>query len=164
MVCPKHFVAVVICFLLLPGSETRAQSTCRTSLSHLNSRIPSFTVSELQQVRAAVLGQDLVEAMRSMRRHGLSPEAAVRASLDQAREMDRAAREALQTAGAVDAFGTTDDEFLDRLKAGTLQTSNCTGIRNTAICSAIINRLGAVANRAVAAEMQCHIRAGTWPQ
>jgi hypothetical protein len=143
-------------------AQDKKNGNCHTDLSYLSSRIPSFSQSALEDVRRAILSENLINTMRTARQQGYSAESAIQASLEQARAYDDTVRQALRTAAATDGFGATDDEFLDSLKRGTLKVSTCDGIRNAALCDAINNKLGAIASRATAADMQCHSRAGTW--
>jgi hypothetical protein len=144
------------------GSGASIGGSCHSDLSYLSSRMPSFSQSLLENIRVQILNTKLSDTMRAASQQGYSPESAINSSLEQARAYDETVRQALSTAAATDGFGTTDDEFLDSLKRGTLSVSTCEGIRNAALCDAINNKLGAVASRALAADMQCHLRAGTW--
>lgn len=102
-------------------------------------------------------------AMRNAKQQGISPNVAVDVTLKQAKEYDTQIRKALGGAMDVDSLGTTDDQFLERLQNGTLSVKRCDeGIRSSTLCIAIVNKMAAVVMRAIAAEMQCHIRAGSW--
>ncbi|CAG9187043.1 hypothetical protein [Cupriavidus pinatubonensis] len=145
------------------GAGGKGKGNCSINTAFLAPKIPTFNSSDLKSIRDMAVSTDIVDAMRQANGQGYTPQAAVKAALDQARAFDTATKEALQTASAVDAFGTTDEEFLNRLRNGSLNLNKCDGIRNSALCSAGATKIGAIFNRAVAAEMQCHIRAGTWP-
>lgn len=144
------------------GGQATARGSCRTNLSYLASRVPRFSPSELQELRTQALATNVEDAMRMSGKQGFTPESAIKASLDQARQNDSTAREALGTAASTDILGATDDEFIERINRGALKVSSCNGIRNAAICAAIATKIGAITNRALAAEMECHLRAGTW--
>lgn len=146
------------------AQATSASGRCRSNMQYLAGRIPVTGNAQVDSIRSQVLATDVMEVMRSASTQGYSPNAAVQATLDQAREFDRTTAEALSAAAATDAFGTTDDQFLDKLKSGKISIKQCDGIRNNSLCAAAITKIGAIVNRAVAAEMQCHIRANTWPR
>ncbi len=146
-----------------PRRETNGMASgCRTNTSYLGARIPNFRVSELQEQRRNALSENIMLAMQRAKQQGYAPNQAVTAALQQAREFDKTAKEALRTAASVDAIGTTDEEFLAKLNNRSLDVPNCDNMRNSALCVAIVNKIAAITTRAVAAEMQCHIRAGTW--
>jgi len=145
-------------------SGAGTKGNCRANTAFLETRIPRINNAEFNNLRDAAVSTDIVDAMRQANGQGYTPQSAVQALLAQARENDARTAEALKTASAVDALGTTDDEFLNRIRTGTINLSTCDGLRNAALCAAAMMKLGAITNRAVAAEMQCHIRAGTWPK
>ena len=114
-------------------------------------------------MRQKAVSEDIMLAMRNARQQGYSPNDAVDAALKQAKEYDVQIRKALAGAMDVDSLGTTDEQFLQRLNNGTLSVRDCDeGIRSSTLCIAIVNKMAAVVMRAVAAETQCHIRAGTF--
>jgi len=141
-----------------PGAAQPVQG-CRPNLSFLASRIPSFTAAELRAGRQAILAENVQSAMAKAKAQGFSAQGTIKAALDQAREFDRVSRQAAECAADVDAFGATDDDFLSAMRQGRAPGS-CTGIRNSCLCAGILNRMSAVAVRALAAEMQCYARSG----
>lgn len=146
------------------GSSSRNASACRKTTAFLSSRLLPLGPPELEKYRQTLLTEDIINAMRNATRQGFSPEATVSVALKQAAEFDRSTKDALATAADTDGFGTTDDDFLSRLKSGSLRVARCEGIRNNALCAAITYKMSALMWRAMAAEMQCHIRAGSWPK
>ena len=145
------------------NSSVVAQEGCHENLNYLSSRLPKVGNAEVQGIRKQILETNIMQVMADASSHGYAPDEAVSATLAQAREFDNSTEQALISASAVDSFGETDDEFLVKLKTGQLNIDECSGIRNSSLCSAAITKIGAIANRAIAAELQCHIRAGTWP-
>lgn len=139
-----------------PRQAAPAQS-CRPTLAFLDSRLPRFSASEINGIRQQILQQSVTGAIALAKQQGHSMESATKAALAQAREHDRVSRESAQCAADVDAMGASDDEFLTAMRNGSAPAV-CTGIRNACICSGVINRLAAVATRALAAEMQCFAR------
>jgi hypothetical protein len=152
-------LAVAVVCITLPA----AAQSCRTSTAFLDNRLPQWSDPSLKEMRRKAVSEDIVLAMRNAKQQGFSPESAVDVTLKQAKDYDVQIRKALGGAMDVDALGTTDDQFLERLQNGTLSVNRCDeGIRSANLCIAIVNKMAAVVMRAVAAEMQCHIRAGNW--
>ena len=145
----------------LPSPQQNSNE-CRTSLGFLGSRIPTLTAAELQTQRSNVLAESVTGAMAKAKQQGFTADSAMKATLAQAREFDRVSRESAQCAADVDAMGATDEQFLAWMRQGQAPSNCRAGIRAACICAGIINRIAAVGTRALAAEMQCHIRAGTW--
>lgn len=145
------------------GTAPAAAQQCRNNTAFLDARLPQWSDPSLRDMRQKAISEDIVLAMRNARAQGFSPNDAVDTTLKQAREYDVQIRKALGGAMDVDALGATDEQFLERLNNGTLQVRRCDeGIRSSNLCIAIVNKMAAVVMRSVAAEMQCHIRAGTW--
>lgn len=67
------------------GVEPTRSGNCRTTLAHLDSRLPRYRDGELEHLRQAVLRTDLQQALQAARAQGLTPSAAAKAALDQAR-------------------------------------------------------------------------------
>ncbi|WP_141218197.1 hypothetical protein [Bordetella genomosp. 11] len=146
------------------ASTTRSYNgTCQVTTVFLANRIPEVNNTQIRQIRDIAVNTNIVDGMHEANRQGYTPEAAIKASLAQAKEFDATTAQALQSASAVDAFGTTDEEFLAVLKNGKLSLEDCGAIRNASLCAAAATKIGAIFNRAVAGEMMCHLRAGTWP-
>lgn len=138
-----------------------AAAECRATLGFLTPRLPNFPATELNSMRSAIVGQSVVSAISGAKAQGYSQENAIKAVLAQAKEFDRVSRESAQCAADVDAMGASDDDFLAAMRQGRAP-SNCGGIRNACLCAGIVNRISAVAARALAAEMQCFARSGKW--
>jgi hypothetical protein len=140
-----------------------AGGSCPTTLAHLESRIPQFRVSTLQTVRSELFRIDVVDEMGKFKARGLSADAAIDETLQNARTYETEMKKAGSCAAAFDAYGSSDEAFLNGIRSGELASlSSCDGIRNACLCMGMTLRLGAVAMRAAAAVMQCHARAGRW--
>lgn len=157
-----HATLVAIVLAATFSSSAIAQS-CRTTTAFLDSKLPHWSDPSLQDMRQKAISEDIMLAMRNAKQQGFSPNDAVDVTLKQAKEYDIQIRKALGGAMDVDSLGTTDEQFLERLQNGTLSVKRCDeGIRSSNLCIAIVNKMAAVVMRAIGAEMQCHIRAGSW--
>lgn len=143
------------------ADERTTQTECRQTLGFLAQRLPSFSLAELTTVRSAIIAQDVTQAIAGAKSQGYTAENAIKAAMAQAREFDRVSRESSQCAADVDALGASDEDFLAAMRQGKAP-ANCGGIRNACLCAGIVNRLGALGTRALAAEMQCFARSGKW--
>lgn len=150
---------LVACTLLVAASTHVNGAPCRPTMSFLEARIPSFSAPELQQMRQAILAENVKVTMSKAKAQGFTIQGAIKATLDQAKEFDRVSRQAAQCAADVDALGATDDSFLASMKQGKAPRT-CSGIRNSCLCAGVLNRMSAVGARALAAEMQCFARSG----
>jgi len=146
------------------AGESAPAGTCHRTMAFLADRFPPFTQSEPEKVRKTLLAFDLDGPMRAARASGDSPESMVQKVFAQAQEYDKSTTEALSTAASVDALGTTDEQFMRKLKDGSLALGDCEAIRSSALCMAAIYKMSAVFYRSVGAEMQCHIMNGSWPK
>lgn len=136
---------------------------CHTSLAYLDQRLPHFNVPMLQAVRQEIIRTDIRDTIRKAKEQGYTAESAVDASNAAARSMEDQVRTGSQCAAAVDAMGTTDEAFLQNIKRGELASiASCEGIRAGCLCAGLAARMGALASRAVAANMQCLARSGQW--
>lgn len=140
-------------------SDTLNGAPCRPTMTFLEARIPNFSAPELQQMRQAILAENVKVTMSKAKAQGFTIQGAIKATLDQAKEFDRVSRQAAQCAADVDALGATDDSFLASMQQGKAPRA-CSGIRNSCLCAGVINRMSAVGARALAAEMQCFARRG----
>lgn len=143
-------------------SKYKPGTGCEKNLSYLSSRLKKFSPAMINQVREAILATDMIVMMSTINQQGLSPQVAIQQSLQQADAFDKTAAEALSTAEQVDAFGASDAEFEKAIKSGKLSVTNCSGIRDSALCTAIINKYGAIASRAAAANLMCFKRTDQW--
>lgn len=137
-----------------------ANGGCQESLGYLSGRLPAFPPAEIANARAAILGTRMSEVMQSVKTSGETMDSAIAKSLMQAKEFDNTAREALSTASQVNAFGIEDEEFERDIKSGKLKLNSCGGIHDAALCAAVANKYGAIASRAVAANLMCYKRTG----
>jgi len=146
------------------ANATPVSSSCNGNLRHLATRIPNFTDSDISKLRTMLLETDIHQTISAAKQQGYGPNQAVDASLQQARENDRVAKQGAECASDVDAWGTTDEAFYQSISAGKIDRNiNCQGsIRNMCLCAAIINRMNAAGSRAIAAEMQCYIKNNRW--
>lgn len=135
---------------------------CHASLAYLGARIPRFRAPMLQQVRTAIVEQDVRTAIQGAKSQGFTADSAVEASNASARSMDEQAKVAGQCAAEFDAAGSTEEEFLAAIKDGRLDPASCDGMRNSCLCGAVAAKLGALASRSLAAAMQCHAMRGQW--
>jgi hypothetical protein len=144
------------------ASKYKPGSGCEKNLSYLSSRLKKFSPDMINHIRDLILATDMIAMMSTINQQGLSPQVAIQQSLQQADANDQTAAEALSTVGQVDAYGTTDAEFEKAIKSGKLSVTSCSGIHDSALCTAIINKYGAIASRAVAANLMCFKRTNQW--
>ncbi|WCM51175.1 hypothetical protein OH720_30300 [Pseudomonas sp. WJP1] len=145
------------------GTKYKPGTGCERNLSYLSSRLKKFSPAMINQIREAILATDMIGMMSTINQQGLSPQVAINQSLQQADAFDQTAAEALSTVEQVDAYGTTDEEFEMAIKSGKLSVTSCSGIHDSALCTAIVNKYGAIASRAVAANLMCFKRTNQWP-
>lgn len=148
--------------IISPRSKYLPGGTCQYDLSYLSSSLPRTKAQQTDSIRNQILNSSITNMMRKINQSGTAPREAVKQSLDQARSHEQTAREALAIASMVDAFGSTDEEFQRSINNGTTNVTSCEGVRNSSLCAAIMNKYGAIASRAVAANLNCHYRNGSW--
>lgn len=139
-----------------------AGAQCQRDLGFLAALLPAYGLLEIDEARSAVLLTDLDTTMGAALAQGYSAESAIEASLQQAIAYDESAEDALQTASQADGSASSVGDF--RQSLDTLVLPNCETLRNSSLCAAITFRMGAVASRATADQMRCHVRAGTFPR
>lgn len=145
------------------GGTNSGSEACPNNLSGLRSRIPSFSNPQIQEIRDKILNSNVRQMIQAAKRQGFTTgEMAAEASMRQAEQHELTARQAAATASAVDALGHTDEEFFASISSGRLNPQTCDGIRNKALCAAVMARMGAVGSRATAAAMTCHAQMGTY--
>ncbi len=135
---------------------------CHTTAAFLSDSIPPFTQPMLEEIRTKMLAADLRDEMSKAKARGETPQQMVENLFQQGRAYDKSAAEAASTAAAVDAMGTTDQEFMAKLKNHSLELGDCGAIRSSSLCSAALFKMSAVFYRAMGAEIDCHVRHGTW--
>lgn len=145
-------------------SSGSVNAQCRTTTAFLDSKLPHWTDPSLRDMRKKAISEDIMVAMRKVNQDRIPPNIAVDVTLEQAKKYDDSIKKDLKTVMDVDSLGTTDEQFLERLQNGPLDVKSCDGLRNGYLCIAIVNKMAAVVMRSIAAEMQCHIRAGSWPK
>ncbi|UVJ45559.1 hypothetical protein NVV94_08380 [Pseudomonas sp. LS1212] len=144
-------------------SKYKPGSGCEKNLSYLSTRLKKFSPDMINKVRDSILATDMIAMMSTINQQGLSPQVAIQQSLQQADAFDQSASEALSTVQQVDAFGTTDAEFEKAINSGKVSVTHCSGIHDSALCAAIVNKYGAIASRASAANLMCFKRTNQWP-
>jgi hypothetical protein len=149
------------------SAAATSQSTdgqCLTDTSSLNGKLKRTGVPMIDEVRDQVVAVDIVSAMRKATESGITHNAAIQATIDQVKEFEKSAEDALRTAAQVDAPGRSDEEFLAYLERRQIVPKDCEGMRQASFCIAIASKMGSLANRLVADAMTCHDLKGTWPQ
>lgn len=147
-----------------PAADSN-RSSCHSNLRHLADRIPYFSDPNISQIRSMLIETDIRQTIGSAKQQGFSGPSAVQASLQQARENERVAREGAQCAADVDSWGSTDEAFYQAISSGRINKNiacNSSSIRASCLCAAIVNKIAAAGARAIAGEMQCYIRNGQW--
>jgi hypothetical protein len=144
------------------GDSASGGEACHMTGAFLSDRFPPFSQPTVEKVRTTMLASSLEEPMREANEKGISPEQTVQSFFDQATANDASAAQALKAAASVDAMGATDEEFMAKLKDNSLQLGDCQDIRSSSLCAAASYKMSAVFYRAMAAELDCHIRHGTW--
>lgn len=137
---------------------------CEKNLAYLSNRLPLRSPPEIGNIRDEIVKSDLHSIMLAINKEGVSPDKAIEQNLLQAAEYDRTTQDALKTAAQTDGMGITQAQFSNQITSGTLQVNSCDGVRNAALCAAIINSYGAIASRAVAANLMCYKRTNQWPK
>ena len=140
------------------------EGNCRMDLQFLASKLPVFTDSSVAQIRNQVVQTDVREAINAAKAQGFNASTAVDASLTQARENDRVARQGAECAADVSSWGGSDEAFYQAIASGRIDRSiNCqSSITNSCLCAGLINKMAAAGSRAVAASMQCLAKNGQW--
>lgn len=148
-------LVLLMAIVLASMFVSAADFSCQETTTFLDPRFPHFSDAGLENVRQMAVSMNILDTMRRACTQGKGAASAIQASLDQARQNDNAAHSAVTTASMTDDLGTTDEDFLQKLKSNALTTPNCEGVHNAALCAAISNKITAVALRAMAAEMRC---------
>lgn len=148
------------------GSKRVVQSagSCNSNLRYLSGRIPDFSDQEISNLRKMLLETDIRQIIGAAKQQGYGPSQAVDAALQQAKENDRVARQGAECASDVDAWGTSDEAFYQRISSGRISRNiNCrSSIKNSCLCAGIVNKMTAAGSRAIAAEIQCFAKNGQW--
>lgn len=144
-----------------PGAE---EGTCRMSLQFMSAKLPAFSDGSIAQIRNLIVQTDVREAVSAAKAQGFNASSAVEASLKQAQEHDRVARQGAECAADVSSWGGADEDFYQAIKSGRIHRGiNCqSSIQNSCLCAGIINKMAAAGARAVAASMQCLAKNGQW--
>ncbi|OAJ58728.1 hypothetical protein A6V36_29655 [Paraburkholderia ginsengiterrae] len=161
---PARITGIRICFVcLMAVSGQVLAGGCHENLSYLRARFPSFTDPSLQQVEQAIYSTRVSDAIAEAKSKGSSPEDAVSAEMEQANQDLQSAKEASNTFVSVSISDSSADEVLRELNGPHVDPNlECDGVAGSSACAAAVGLMGAVANHALAAEMQCFARNGMW--
>jgi hypothetical protein len=135
---------------------------CPETLGYFASRVPHFKNYRLAVIRDEFLKQNVPQTIQRAKAQGLSAQAAIQAAHSQAREHDTVVRQGAACTADVDAWGSTDEQFLSRINNNQYTNLSCEGVRGSCLCSAIMNKIGAVGARAMAGAMGCFASKGKW--
>jgi hypothetical protein len=140
-----------------------ASGLCHTDLSFLRARFPQFSDPTLRKVEDTIFSIKITDAIAEAKSQGRSSDQAVQAEMAQADEDLKSARDASNFVVAITLTSDTGDDLFRALKSGKIDPNMvCEGASAASECAAMAGVMGAVANRAVAAEMQCRVRNGMW--
>lgn len=144
-----------------PGAK---EGACRMSLQFMSAKLPAFSDEAIAQIRNQIVQTDVRETVNAAKAQGFNASSAVEASLKQAKEHDRVARQGVECAADVSSWGGTDEDFYQAINSGRIHRGiNCqSSIQNSCLCAGIINKMAAAGARAVAASMQCLAKNGQW--
>lgn len=141
------------------GGVTSSSSGCKTTLAHLSARLPLYNVAEIQQVRIAILGEDLQRAAQKAKSMGLSTAQAASQSLQAA---DNADGEVIRAAGCIRNFANTPEPVMNSLEAGTFKFSGKQiselNIHQSCAAQYVVLKYTAIALRESAVQMACLAR------
>lgn len=147
-----------------PADYMPDEGRCEKNLAYLSDRLPTSSITLISDTRSEILKSDMHSMMLEINKEGLSPDQAIDQSLQQAQEYDRVMNEALHSAAQTDGQGITEAQFASQIKSGSLQISECDGVRNASLCAAIVNHYGAISSRGVAANLTCYKNTHQWPK
>lgn len=141
-----------------------SEGTCRMSLQFMSTKLPAFSDGAIAQIRNQIVQTDVRETVSAAKAQGFNASSAVDASLKQAQEHDRVARQGAECTADVSSWGGTDEDFYQAIKSGRVHRGiDCqSSIQNSCLCAGIINKMAAAGARAVAASMQCLAKNGQW--
>lgn len=129
---------------------------CRTTLGHLAPRLPQYDVAEIQQVRTAILNEDLRRASQKAKSMGLSTAAAASQSLQAANNADAQVKNA---AGCIRNFATSPEQVIRSLEQGNFKFNGRSisqlNINESCAAQYVVLRYQAVAMRESAVQMAC---------
>lgn len=133
------------------------QSTCQSTLAYLAPKLRNYRDPMLQQMRTAILNNNISEVMANMRNQGLSPAAASEILIKQAATNDEAMQQAEEC--AVQSHYDPDGQRVrEQLRNDTLSLDlSCdSGTFSKCACSYILQSWLKLANRETALQIACH--------
>lgn len=125
---------------------------CEQTLAGLDSRLPRYNEPNLENVRSAILQEDLTVAMSRARAQGLSPAEAVAAAVQTA---DQAEQTMPQMAMCIRQTSTNPDLVISELQNGSYRFHASMGIPDACAASYVLNYYQAIALREVAVSFAC---------
>lgn len=134
------------------GSAVAYNANCPRTLSYLDAKLPTYADPDLQQLRQAIVGIDVVDALGKAEAQGYSPKQAIAATVQQAHVADAAL---VQSGACVRAYSASPDAAMASLEQG---TGTINGMGNAAAaCSGayVASYYAAVAMRETAIVMAC---------
>jgi hypothetical protein len=154
----KGIVVGLSMVLSLVGvSSAIAQSNCQSTLAYLAPKLRNYRDPKLQQMRTAILNNNISEVMANMRKQGLSPAAASEILLKQAATNDEAMQQAEEC--AVQSHYDSDGQRIrEQLRDDTLSLDlSCdSGAFSACACSYVIQSWLKLSNRETALQIACH--------
>jgi type II secretory pathway pseudopilin PulG len=136
--------------------QTAAASGCKTSLAHLAPRLPVYQVDQIQQVRSAILAEDLNGTLSRARSQGFSTAQAASVSLQSANNADGEVRKGVN---CIRSFATNPDQVVGALESGVFRFSSTrmSDLNISESCAAqyVVLKYAAIAMRESAVQMAC---------
>lgn len=149
----------------IPGSKVSKQmgvepsltlvrdGNCPMTLAHLGSKLPRYNDSDLNLLRNTILKTNMMDVMREARRQGFSPQAAARATLEQAREFRKSQDSAEECIRAAAAGNPA--RIISSLQNGTYDLGRGVGITTSCAKAYVLFYYGLVSNEEMAIAMAC---------
>jgi hypothetical protein len=134
------------------GASVGSPGNCERTLAGLDSRLPRYNEPDLENVRSAILQEDLTVAMSRARAQGLSPAQAAAAAVQTA---DQAEQTMPQMAMCIRQTSTNPDLIIGELQNGSYRFHASMGIPDACAASYVLNYYQAVALREVAVSFAC---------
>lgn len=129
---------------------------CKTSFAHLAPRLPEYRVAELRSARAAILAEDLTQALGRAKAMGLSAASAAAQSLQAA---DNADREVAKATACIRSFASNPEPVIRALEQGNYTFSggqlNQLNIHQSCAAQYVLLKYAAIATREGALQMAC---------
>jgi N-acetylglucosamine kinase-like BadF-type ATPase len=149
---PVNLIRLIWIALLAAFSMAVGAQSCPTNLGYLESKLPRYNLPELEQVRTAILGEDLTEAMGRMRSAGLSPAQMAATTLRMAQQAEEQTRVAEQ---CVRSTSSDPDRVLDQLRNGSYRFSGNGGVMESCLAQYVNMYYAQVAHKEIAVAVAC---------